>query len=158
MHVWVVRHAVAAEREEFQGPDAERPLTAKGSKQFRSFARWLETKVPPPALIITSPLVRAAQTAELLRKSLGLKKKSVQQSESVSPGADPRNLLELAAKAAVESVALVGHEPDCSRALAEFIGGGEFAFGKGFIAAVEFGEHVNLGAGHLRWFVGPKIG
>ncbi|HTI50236.1 MAG TPA: histidine phosphatase family protein [Planctomycetaceae bacterium] len=157
MQVWLVRHAVAAERDEFEGPDAQRPLTAKGKKQFRDFARWLAREATPPDVLVTSPLVRAVETAEILRKALGFKKKDLVHSDALSPGAEPERLLELARQAAVGTVAFVGHEPDLSRALSEFIGGGEFAFGKGFAAAVEFVDAPVLGRGQLCWFVGPRM-
>lgn len=157
MQIWLVRHAIAAERDEFEGPDAERPLTARGRKQFRSFVRWLETQASPPRAIITSPALRAVQTAEILRKGFGLKKREVAHSEPLSPGAEPTDLIAAALQATIESVAVVGHEPDLGRALSEFVGGGEFAFGKGYVAAVEFAEHVALGRGQLRWFVGPTL-
>ena len=54
-----------------------------------------------------------------------------------------------------ERVALVGHEPDMSQCLADLIGGGQYAFGKGFIAAIEFDSIPAIGAGRLRWLVGP---
>jgi phosphohistidine phosphatase len=160
MQVWLIRHAVAAEREEFNGPDEARPLTAKGERQFRSFIDWLVEQTTTPSVIVTSPLVRAAQTAEIARKGLGLKKKDVSESQILSPGAEPQALVELARQSSpsiVSTVALVGHEPDLSRAVSAFIGGGEIAFGKGFVAAIDFPEEPALGAGRLCWFVGPKL-
>ena len=58
MHLWLVRHAIAAERDEFDGPDSERPLTAKGIKLFRGFAKWLADQAEPPQVIVTSPSAR----------------------------------------------------------------------------------------------------
>lgn len=157
MQIWLVRHAIAAEREEFSGPDSERPLTEKGKKQFREFAAWLADQVEAPTAIVTSPLVRAVETAEILRKALDLKKKDVAPSDSLSCGADATELLEAARAASAERVALVGHEPDFSEALAHFIGGGAVAFGKGFVACVEFDGNPELGAGRLNWFIGPRM-
>lgn len=157
MHVWLVRHAVAAERGAFEGPDADRPLTPKGRKQFRSFVRWLRKEIDPPPVIVTSPLVRAIETAEILRRAMGLKKKDIVQSDVLSPGGDPVALLELAARTSTEAVALVGHEPDLSQALSRFIGGGEFNFGKGFVAAVDFAGDLKPGRGCLSWMAGPRL-
>jgi phosphohistidine phosphatase len=157
MQIWLVRHAIAAEREEFDGPDEERPLTAKGKKQFGAFADWLAGQVEAPMAVVTSPLVRAVETAEILRKALGLKKKDLAESAALSCGAAPERLLEAARHSSAERVALVGHEPDLSAALGEFISGGRVAFRKGFVAAVEFSEEPVLGSGRLCWFVGPRL-
>ncbi|MFN0055565.1 MAG: phosphohistidine phosphatase SixA [Planctomycetales bacterium] len=157
MQVWLVRHAIAAEITEFPGPDSERPLTEKGKKQFRQFGAWLEEQGVRPDAVLTSPLVRAVETAELLRKALGLKKTAVTQSPELSPGVIPQTALQQAQGASLPSIALVGHEPDLSGALSAFIGGGRIAFGKGCIAAVEFGENPTLGTGQLLWFVGPRL-
>lgn len=157
MQLWLVRHAVAMERDEFSGPDEERPLTDKGRKQFREFADWLATQTATPTIVITSPLLRAAQTAEIFRKAFGLKKKDVAAADTLSPGAEPRLMLDLAQQSNGPIVALVGHEPDFGRALSGFVGGGAFTFGKGFVAAVEFENDLSLGSGSLQWFVGPKL-
>lgn len=165
MQIWLIRHAVATEREEFDGPDEMRPLTAKGVRQFRDFIKWLADATVAPGAMITSPLVRAVQTAEIVRKGWGLKKKEVRESQTLSPGAEPQGLLDLACEYLAREttqpdttvVAFVGHEPDLSRALAEFIGGGTIAFGKGFVAAIDFPGEPSLGTGRLRWFVGPKL-
>lgn len=160
MQVWLIRHALAAEREVFEGPDEERPLTGKGARQFRAFIEWLAAETAKPSVIITSPLVRAVQTAEIARKGLGLKKKDVTESPVLSPGANPGALIELARQSSssiVSIVALVGHEPDLSQALSQFIGGGAISFGKGFVAAIDFPEEPALGAGRLSWFVGPRL-
>ena len=158
MQLWLVRHAVAAERDEFQGPDADRPLTDKGRRRFRDFCEWLEKQAEMPQAVISSPLVRAAETAALLARSAGLKKSAIVSSALLAPGADLGSLLRFVRENPAEIVALVGHEPDMSRSLAELVGGGDFAFGKGFVAAVEFASAPAIGAGRLRWFVGPKLG
>ena len=54
MELWLVRHAVAADRDEFDGPDAERPLTEKGRRRFRAFCEWLAGETPMPQVVVTS--------------------------------------------------------------------------------------------------------
>jgi phosphohistidine phosphatase len=157
MQLWLVRHAVAAERDEFDGADAERPLTEKGRRRFRDFCDWLADQMPMPRAILTSPLVRTIETADILAKAAGLKKSAITSTELLAPGVDLKAALGLVRDQAADFVALVGHEPDMSRCLSEIVGGGEFAFGKGFVAAVEFTSSPALGAGRLRWFVGPKL-
>lgn len=157
MQLWLVRHAVAAERGEFDGPDAERPLTPKGRRRFREFCDRLAGQTAMPQAIYTSPLVRAAQTATILAKSSGLKKMEVASTELLSPGVDVQRLVEFVRSQPADCLALVGHEPDMSRILAELVDGGSFRFGKGFVAAVEFATPPAIGAGRLCWFVGPKL-
>ncbi len=158
MHLWLVRHAVAAERDEFQGPDNERPLTDKGRRRFRTFCDWLADQTTMPDRIISSPLVRAAETAAILAKAAGLKKSAVAFTDILAPGLDTTALVQYLREASHGCTALVGHEPDMSQCLTELLGGGQFAFGKGFIAAVEFASSPAIGAGRLRWFTGPKLG
>jgi phosphohistidine phosphatase len=157
MQLWLVRHAVAVEQDEFDGPDAERPLTAKGRRRFSEFCDWLAGQTAMPATIVSSPLVRAAQTAAILAKSSKLKKADIVSTDLLSPGVDVRQLVQFVRNQAGECVALVGHEPDMSHILAELTGGGECRFGKGFVAAVEFTSAPEIGTGRLCWFVGPKL-
>lgn len=158
MQLWLVRHAVAVAREEFSGPDAERPLTDKGRRRFRQFCRWLAGQAAMPESIATSPLVRAADTAAVLARSAGLKKSAITATDLLAPGIDIEALVEFVNDRTANCLALVGHEPDMSRCLSEFVGGGEFAFGKGFVAAIDFTSSPAVGRGQLRWFVGPKLG
>ncbi|MGE5191254.1 MAG: SixA phosphatase family protein [Deltaproteobacteria bacterium] len=158
MELWLVRHAVAADRGEFDGPDAERPLTGKGRRRFRDFCEWLAGETPMPQIVVSSPLLRAVETAALLTKASGLKKSEIVSTDLLAPGVDVKALLGLVRDQPASLVALVGHEPDISHCLAEIVGGGEFSFGKGFVAAVEFASSPAIGTGRLRWFVGPKLG
>jgi phosphohistidine phosphatase len=157
MQLWLVRHAVAADRDEFDGPDAERPLTEKGRRRFRVFCSWLAEQVPLPQTILTSPLVRAAGTASLLAKAAGLKRADITSTQLLSPGVDLDALLQFIRDQSTDFTALVGHEPDMSRCLSELVGGGEFAFGKGFVAAIEFQSGPAKASGQLKWLVGPKF-
>jgi phosphohistidine phosphatase len=157
MQLWLVRHAVAAEREEFDGPDSLRPLTEKGRRRFRRFARRLIEQSQPPDLIVSSPLLRAAETAAILAKACGIKKSAVQFSDLLEPGVDLPQLLEFIAELPTENIALVGHEPDMSEILTKLIGGGVFRFSKGFVASVQFAAEPAEGQGSLAWFVGPRL-
>jgi phosphohistidine phosphatase len=157
MELWLVRHAVAAEQDEFEGPDAERPLTPKGRRRFREFCQGLAKQAPMPQRIITSPLVRAAQTAALLAPAAGIKKREVIVADLLAPGVELGALLTFVRSQPGGRIALVGHEPDMSHVLSELVGGGTFRFSKGFVAAVEFDSAPAAGAGRLGWFIGPKL-
>ncbi|HEY3969201.1 MAG TPA: histidine phosphatase family protein [Planctomycetaceae bacterium] len=157
MHLWLVRHAVAADRDEFDGPDGERPLTSKGRRRFRRFCQCVVRQTATPEYIFSSPLVRAAQTARLLAKAYGLKKSAVQLTDLLAPGVDVGELLRFVRDLPADRIALVGHEPDMSTILAELVGGGAFHFDKGFVAAIEFNSLPLAGDGRLAWFVGPRL-
>lgn len=154
--VLMVRHAVAEDADAV-GSDFARPLTNKGRKQFRQLAKWLCERDAAPSLIISSPLVRAVQTAEILGDVAGLGAKHCRVDEHLRPGVDSAKLAQFVEELGVERIALVGHEPDMSRCVSEFIGGGHVSFPKGGIACMEFLNRVELGAGELLWFVHPKL-
>ncbi len=76
MNLYIVRHAIAETREEnnSEAEDSQRPLTDQGRKKFRKIARGLSDMGVQIDMILTSPYVRAADTAKILRKKLGLGK------------------------------------------------------------------------------------
>src|SRR5579859_1729995 len=115
MQLWLVRHAVAAGRDEFEGPDAERPLTDKGRRRFREFCDCLADEAPLPAALLSSPLLRAVETAEILAKAAGLKKSEIVFTDLLAPGVDVKALLAFVRDQGGDFVGLVGHEPDMSR-------------------------------------------
>lgn len=159
--VWLVRHAIAAEAvadsNDESASDFDRPLTDKGRRKFRRLARSLVRQGQVPDLIVCSPLVRAVQTARVLAKAAGISKPEILVEEVLAPGVQFRRL-DAFLKARPEAcVALVGHEPDMSRSLGHFIGGGQVAFGKGHVACVCFDEKVGPKTGQLSWFVGPEL-
>lgn len=157
MQVWFVRHALAAERDTFTGSDEERPLVDKGRRQFRAVARWLIEQKHAPDLVVSSPLVRAVETGQLLCKAAGLKKKDLLLSDLLSPGINIDKLMHFLREQTAETVALVGHEPDMSSCTSRLVGGGQYDFGKGNVACIEFSGPPGFDNGELAWFVGPKL-
>src|SRR5690242_19061749 len=84
----LIRHGIAAERGEWEGSDADRPLTERGAKrvaQVASGLKWLEVQ---PTHIFSSPFVRAVETAEMLQASLDVKI-TVQRVNELLPDAPP---------------------------------------------------------------------
>ena len=106
MLVYLCRHAEAAQGE----PDELRPLTPKGERQARRLAERLAGEAVPPALVVSSPLLRARQTAEAIARATGAELRT---DERLSPGATVAGLRELATEQAA-ALATVGHQPDCS--------------------------------------------
>lgn len=104
--VHLCRHAKAVQGE----PDELRELSPKGVEQARALGRRLATAAEPPAVVLTSPLVRARQTARILAEETGAE---LRVEPLLSPGATVRELRRAVA-AAEGAVAAVGHQPDCS--------------------------------------------
>ncbi|MBI5758362.1 MAG: phosphohistidine phosphatase SixA [Planctomycetales bacterium] len=156
MHVLFVRHAAAAETGEFAGSDFDRPLTDDGRARFAAVANWVAARGKTPQVIVSSPLVRARQTAEILRDITGVEHSTLVIDDVAAPGISARRLSEFLAKLGQEVVAVVGHQPDMGHCLAKFIGGGHVSFGKGHVACIEFEGDPELESGSLCWFVGPR--
>ncbi len=120
MRILFVRHAKALEREEWNDDDLLRPLSDEGREKARSFF----TKLPeiyPIDVIVSSKAVRAVQTAELLKEVYPNAKYF--ETSKLNPGASPIAFEEMIEKfRGYENVALVGHEPDISLAVAHFSG------------------------------------
>ena len=158
--VLIVRHAIAQEREAAAAsgvPDAQRALTGKGRQRMRAAARGLALLVPELELIISSPLRRARQTAEILAENYG--GLDVKESEALSPGA-PAASLYRRLTGAPRRVALVGHEPDLgewvSRALAR--GRSSFIhFKKGGACLLAFPAEPAAAQAELIWFCPPAV-
>ena len=156
MQLLIIRHATAVPRGTPDIPDGERPLTGKGTRRFRQAARGLARIVKRPDAILTSPLVRARETADIAAKAWG-RSKPVN-----TPALAGGNFQELAAVLAPygdSTVALVGHEPDLSELLARLIGtprAERLTFRKGGAALVEVPGTLEDG-GALIWYLTPRV-
>ena len=128
MRVYLVRHAEAAPGD----PDHERPLTTMGLEQARRVGERLATETPRPVAVLTSPLLRARQTAELIATPLGLEPED---DERLAPGATAAGVR--AAGARHGDTVVVGHQPDCGRIASELTGGAEPAFPAGGMVVIE---------------------
>lgn len=153
--IYFLRHGLAYAREEWNEDDALRPLTKKGMKQMVRQAEVLEDIGLGLDLIITSPLVRAFQTADIVAKQLK-RGDELLQDERVAPGFSYQDLqLIVNDHPDVERIMLVGHEPDLGQTVSALIGGGAFLFKKGGIARVDITSSDPL-SGQLVWFIAPK--
>ena len=114
--IYVVRHAIAEERDADRWPDdAERPLTADGEKRFRDAARGLRTLVSDVDVMLSSPYVRAWRTAEILHEVAGWP--APERSDLLGASRAPADGLDaIGARPEASSIAVVGHEPYLSQA------------------------------------------
>jgi phosphohistidine phosphatase len=158
--VYLIRHAVAFDRDRKRWPDdRQRVLTPHGIRKFRKGARGLERLVGSVDCVLTSPWLRARQTAEILTKVAGWPKPI--DTLALAPGRTPAQALEALRARDVESVALIGHEPDLSELLAVCLAGPQVrALGqlkKGGAASLCFPALVRPGQASLEWLLTPRV-
>jgi phosphohistidine phosphatase len=156
--LYLVRHAIAAERGRQWPDDTKRPLTHKGAARMRQIVAGLRALGVEFDLVLTSPLVRARQTAELLLA--GVKSKpALEVTDALSPGQPPVTMAAtLAAHAGRCSIALVGHEPDLGTLGAWLVGAHEpFVMKKGGVCCIEVTALPPAGHGQVVWLATPKM-
>jgi phosphohistidine phosphatase len=158
IELYLVRHAVAAERGPKYPDDTLRPLTPGGSKKFAAAVPGLIEMDVAIDFVLTSPLVRARETAQLL--AAGLKPKpAIAEIEALAPGGRHQAIIE-AIKSHVKRhrrLALVGHEPDLGELAARLLGArGQVEFKKGGVCLIEVDGATPGGPGTLRWMLTPK--
>ena len=151
MIVYFLRHAEAEDRD---GNDHVRRLTARGLEQAAKVGKFLGRVGIRPDLILTSPVVRARQTAEIVAKATGV---DLVEERWLACGMEPAACIrELGAYSTKESVMLVGHEPDFSVVIAALIGHRDadvVKVRKASLTAVELGG----GCGQLQFLVPARL-
>ena len=124
MNLYLLRHGIAVERGARRyANDAERPLTAKGRRKLRRAAAAISAMELSFDVILSSPLVRARQTAELIAKTLHCRHR-LQLTESLAPGSNAAGLVQRLRQLKPQSALLVGHEPDLSALVSRLLTGG----------------------------------
>jgi phosphohistidine phosphatase len=155
--LFVIRHGKAEPRGA-HASDADRPLTADGAEEMKAVGRALG-RLTDISVVLTSPLVRARQTAEQIVAGFepAPKLEVLDQLASISSF---RRLAEAINGHPADSIAVVGHEPDMSGLVAFLVGReGNVAidFKKGAVCRIDIDDRVAEGAGTLVWLVPPKI-
>jgi phosphohistidine phosphatase len=157
MELLIVRHAIAVERGAPGLSDDVRPLSPEGRDKFRTAARGLAEIVKRPDALLTSPLLRARQTAEIAAAAWGrIKPRELQALADGDFDGLGAALAELPAGALV---AVFGHEPHVSDLLARLLGGAapeRLTFRKGGAALVELPAKLADG-GRLIWYLRPRV-
>ncbi len=154
--LYLLRHAHAGDPAKWRGDDAERPLSEKGHDQAERVARLLKSADESPDLLITSPKVRAAETATIVAKAL---KVDVVVDDRLAGLLDTEILTDiLLAAGPAERPCIVGHDPDFSTILGEMTGIAAIQMRKGALARVDCeGGAIRPGRGMLRFLVPPEI-
>ncbi len=151
----LLRHADAGDPDRWDGPDASRPLSEKGRLQAERLGLFLADVDFDPDAILSSPKVRALDTARLVATPLGLPVVVVEalgfgldlaRVEAILDGAgNPRRPM------------LVGHDPEFSELAAELVGVPELPMRKGALLRIEAARPLRAGGGIVRWLLPPEL-
>src|SRR5476651_2142569 len=161
MNLYLLRHGIAVDPSapDF-AKDAERPLTPKGKRRLLQIARAMGVLKIAPDVILSSPYVRAKQTAEIVAKSLK-RRKQLKFSDELTPGGNPKSLIQQLndLRPRPKNILLVGHEPYLSKLLALLTAGNttmEIDFKKGGLARLESIELSYGRCATLAWLLAPR--
>ena len=159
MLLYLVRHGIAADREDpgFP-PDAERPLTKKGVEKARLVLAGLLQLGTKPDVILSSPLLRAWQTAEIAASFLHYPKDKIRRTDALLPEADPAVLMKELARLNADEVLCTGHAPHMDEFIAHATGNRRSftSLKKAGVACLEF-EAVAPGAAILTALYPPRV-
>lgn len=161
MNIYLLRHGIALEREDWNKDDSLRPLTPGGEEQLRKVSKALKKMGLEFDLILSSPFERAKKTAEIVADKLKLKKR-LKFSEELKSGGDPSRLInQIAALASPpENLLLVGHEPYLGDLVSKLVSGNaglEIDFKKAGLCKLKI-DHLQFGrCASLSWVLTPKL-
>ncbi|MBA2434954.1 MAG: phosphohistidine phosphatase SixA [Verrucomicrobiota bacterium] len=148
MRIYLLRHG-AADWPDWTGPDDDRPLTDAGRQEVAEVGRFLFRQQAAPDVILTSPLPRAAQTAEIAAAHL---RAPIHEEKLLAPGFGGDDLKRLRQKYPQDSLMLVGHEPDFTEVIAALTGA-SLKLSKAGLALVDLKSQK----GKLLWLLPPKL-
>jgi len=156
----IMRHGAAVPLgAEGYADDSKRPLTPDGKKKMQKISKGLRRLGFAADWIVSSPLLRAVETAEIVAATLGTSI-PVDFSDTLSPGVPPEALLAFLAKHDNRKrILLVGHEPDLSELAARLTGAGRranLAFKKGGCCLIRFDEFPPRSPARLVWWLTPR--
>jgi phosphohistidine phosphatase len=159
--LYIMRHGVAVTRGSAGfSDDAKRPLTPDGKKKMQQITDGLARLGFAVDWIVTSPLVRSVETAEIVAESLG-SNLPLDFCDALRPGGSPEALVSFLAKHANRKrVLVVGHEPDLSELAARLMGAGRhanLAFKKGGCCLLTFNEFPPKSPGRLVWWLTSRV-
>jgi phosphohistidine phosphatase len=160
MELLIIRHAIAFERNRRRWvDDGARPLSPPGIKRSRKAAAGLKELCEVPDRLLTSPLVRARQTAKILTEVAGWPPAEI--SPELAPGKGVAAVLTMLGRDRSNRIAIVGHQPDLSALLTAclLIDGGDLPIEmkKNAVACLSFGGRVRAGRAALKWLATPRM-
>lgn len=150
MELYFLRHG-EADWPNWKKSDDERPLTKFGKREMREVGKFLARLRVRPGLIVTSPLPRAAQTAEIVAEFLNAK---LRKDEALSPGFGMKELQTVLKRHRAKVLMVVGHEPDFTNVICGLTGA-TLKLSKGGVALVDVDPEPQ--EGKLVWLFPPKL-
>ena len=161
LQLYLVRHGIAEDRAK-DGQDASRALTEEGVERLREIGAGLKAIDVRWDLVLTSPLVRARQTADVLLQEIGGKHTRLEVTTALIPDAEVESVLAAlpafdGADASDSSIALVSHEPLMGELAGHLLGTAAMPFKKGGVCRIDFEQPPTRGGGTLKWFAPPKV-
>jgi phosphohistidine phosphatase len=159
MQLYIVRHGIAIDREDPRcPPDPERYLTEEGVEKTAQVAKGMAALGIAGDLFLTSPYVRAVQTAEIFANALDYVKQKIRRTDLLLPGAEPSHIFRELARDKQASVFLFGHAPQLDDVMATALGSKKHltALKKAGVALVEL-KRVSPPIGTLVWLAIPKL-
>jgi phosphohistidine phosphatase len=158
--LYIMRHGIAEDRGAGVPDDASRALTPEGKEKMREIAAGLDRIEVKLNWVVSSPLVRAHQTARIVAETLS-SKPPLELCAALEPGGSPEKLAAfLSQHPERRSVMVVGHEPDLGELAARLIGAGRSAimpFKKGGCCLITFADFPIKSQGRLMWWITPAI-
>ncbi len=160
MDLYIVRHGISIDREDPKcPPDPERYLTEDGIKKARQVAKGVAALGITPDLFVSSPYVRAMQTAEIFAAALSYSKQKIRQTDSLLPGAEPSLLFrELAKDKHSSSVFCFGHAPQLDELIAAAFASKHnlTALKKSSVAGIKL-KRLSPPSAEFIWLATPKL-
>ena len=150
MQLYFLRHG-EADWPGWTKPDDERPLTDFGKREVRQVTKFLNRLKVKPDLVVTSPLPRASQTAEVAAQQL---KTKLRQDEALEPGFGIDELRTLLKRHGSKVLMLVGHEPDFTSVISALTGA-SLKLSKAGVVLVDIDSETEKGK--LLWLFPPKF-
>ena len=161
MHLLIIRHAIAEDRDDFAKtgkPDDLRPLTADGRAKMIHCAQGLREITPEISVLASSPLTRARETAEIVADEYGIEIRST--TDALGPEAEFSEFIAwIGDRTEHPVVAVVGHEPHLSKLATWLISGVEEShveLKKGGACLISFKGAPKKGSGTLEWALHPS--
>jgi len=158
MEIYLLRHGIAEDGHAGQ-PDSERALTPEGKKKLRATLRMARDGGMSPTLIMTSPLRRAVQTAQIAAEVLDFKGELLR-TKALSPSSSPRSVWEeVRVHKDERRILLSGHEPLFSSLAAFLLATPNLQtdFKKGAIVRIDVDRFTAEAHGVLKWMLVPKL-
>ena len=160
MQLYIVRHGIAIDREDPKcPPDPERYLTEEGVEKTKQVAKGVRALQTGADLLLSSPYVRANQTAEIFAEALDYPRQKIRRTDLLLPGAEPSLLFrELAKDKHAATIFLFGHAPQLDDIIATALGSKRHvtALKKAGVALIEL-KRVSPPMGQFVWLATPKL-